>query len=72
MDEPIRRRVFEPFFTAKEPGVGMGLGLLVAYMIITQNYKGLIEVASTPGKGTCFTIRLPLTSQLGKMDRGRD
>ena len=63
MDETIRRRVFEPFFTTKEPGIGTGLGLSVSYMIITQNHKGLIEVASTPGTGTCFTVRLPLTSQ---------
>ena len=63
MDETIRRRVFEPFFTTREPGIGTGLGLSVSYMIITQNHKGLLEVASTPGNGACFTVRLPLTSQ---------
>ncbi len=60
MDETIRRRVFEPFFTTKDPGVGTGLGLSVSYTIITQNHKGLLEVASTPGVGTCFTLRLPV------------
>ena len=63
MDETIRRRVFEPFFTTREPGIGTGLGLSVSYMIITQNHKGLLEVASTPGNGACFTVRLPLTNQ---------
>jgi len=63
MDDNIRLRVFEPFFTTKEPGVGTGLGLSVAYMIITQNHKGLIEVESTPGRGTCFKVRLPLSEE---------
>jgi PAS domain S-box-containing protein len=61
MEENIRHRVFEPFFTTKEPGIGTGLGLSVSYMIVTQNHKGLIEVESTPDKGTCFRVRLPLS-----------
>ncbi len=60
MAEDIRRRVFEPFFTTKEPGIGTGLGLSVSYMIVTQNHKGLMEVESTPGRGACFRVRLPL------------
>jgi PAS domain S-box-containing protein len=60
MSDSVRRRVFEPFFTTKEPGVGTGLGLSVSYMIITQNHKGILEVASVPGQGAQFTIRLPL------------
>jgi PAS domain S-box-containing protein len=60
MTEDIRRRVFEPFFTTKEPGVGTGLGLSVSYMIVTQNHKGLMEVQSTPGRGTVFKVRLPI------------
>jgi PAS domain S-box-containing protein len=63
MVEEVRRRAFEPFFTTKEPGMGTGLGLSVSYMIVTQNHKGLMEVESKPGKGTCFRVRLPLTSQ---------
>jgi len=63
MKEEVRRRAFEPFFTTKEPGVGTGLGLSVSYMIVTQNHKGLMEVESSPGKGACFRVRLPLTSQ---------
>jgi signal transduction histidine kinase len=60
MTEDIRRRVFEPFFTTKEPGVGTGLGLSVSYMIVTQNHKGVMEVQSTPGRGTVFKVRLPI------------
>ncbi len=60
MTENIRRRVFEPFFTTKEPGAGTGLGLSVSYMIVTQNHKGIMEVQSTPGRGTVFTVRLPI------------
>ncbi|HOI16107.1 MAG TPA: PAS domain S-box protein, partial [Geobacteraceae bacterium] len=64
MPEDVRRRVFEPFFTTKEPGMGTGLGLSVSYMIVTQNHKGLMEVESKPGKGACFTVRLPLSNSV--------
>jgi PAS domain S-box-containing protein len=61
MGEDIRHKIFEPFFTTKPVGVGTGLGLSVAYFIITNNHGGTIEVESQPGKGTRFTIRLPYT-----------
>ncbi|MCE5992662.1 ATP-binding protein [Pseudomonas sp. KCA11] len=60
MPEGVRKRTFEPFFTTKEIGQGTGLGLSVSYFIITNNHKGQMEVQSTPGQGTCFTLRLPL------------
>ena len=60
MSENVRKRTFEPFFTTKEIGQGTGLGLSVSYFIITNNHKGQMEVQSTPGQGTCFTLRLPL------------
>ncbi|WP_414875085.1 MULTISPECIES: sensor histidine kinase [unclassified Pseudomonas] len=62
MSENVRKRTFEPFFTTKEIGQGTGLGLSVSYFIITNNHKGQMEVQSTPGQGTCFTLRLPLAS----------
>ncbi len=58
--EEVRKRVFEPFFTTKPVGSGTGLGLSVSYMIITNNHKGSMEVESTPGVGSVFTIRLPI------------
>lgn len=62
MSESVRKRIFEPFFTTKEVGQGTGLGLSVSYFIITNNHKGQMEVQSTLGQGTCFTLRLPLAS----------
>ncbi len=60
IDEQTRRRIFEPFFTTKKIGVGTGLGLSVAYEIVTKGHRGMIAVRSKPGKGSCFTIKLPL------------
>ncbi|SDS84084.1 multi-sensor signal transduction histidine kinase [Pseudomonas asplenii] len=67
MSESIRKRTFEPFFTTKEIGQGTGLGLSVSYFIITNNHKGQMEVQSTLGQGTCFTLRLPLASNQAQL-----
>lgn len=64
MPESVRKRTFEPFFTTKEIGQGTGLGLSVSYFIVTNNHKGQMEVHSTQGVGTCFTLRLPLENSL--------
>ncbi|QWR76487.1 sensor histidine kinase [Candidatus Magnetomonas plexicatena] len=57
MDPDDVERVFEPFFTKK--GKGTGLGLFITYNIV-KNYKGDITIESAPGTGTTFTITLPL------------
>ena len=62
MSREVARRVFEPFFTTREPGRGTGLGLSVSYFIITATHKGAIAVQARPDRGTAFVVRLPLRS----------
>ncbi len=59
IDPAIRDRIFDPFFTTKAPGAGTGLGLSISYGIV-QDHGGWIEVASEAGKGTSFTVNLPI------------
>ena len=60
MDEETRKHIFEPFYTTKAVGQGTGLGLFVSYYVVVEKHGGTLAVESSPGKGTCFTIRLPL------------
>ncbi len=64
MDSHMQQHIFEPFFTTRKVGSGIGLGLSVAYFIITENHKGSLTVQSEPGLGTTFIISLPINSRL--------
>ena len=58
MSDKIRARIFEPFYSTRVGARGMGLAL--SYFIITDIHKGNINVKSREGKGTVFTIDLPV------------
>ncbi|MGV0028380.1 hybrid sensor histidine kinase/response regulator [Phormidesmis priestleyi] len=71
MNETVQQQVFEPLFTTKPPGRGTGLGLSIARQIIEEKHEGKLHCVSTLGKGTEFSIELPLTHLAPEMRRSR-
>lgn len=60
MNEAIKAKIFQPFFTTKPTGEGTGLGLSLAYDIVTKGHGGTLEVESVECEGTTFTVKLPI------------
>jgi two-component system, NtrC family, sensor kinase len=61
MSDEVRARLFEPFFTTKAVGRGSGQGLPLVRAVVIDQHHGSINCSSEPGKGTTFTIRLPVS-----------
>jgi PAS domain S-box-containing protein len=61
--EHVRHKIFEQFFTTKEVGRGSGQGLALARQIIVDNHGGTLSFTSEVGKGTTFTLRLPVDGE---------
>jgi two-component system, cell cycle sensor histidine kinase and response regulator CckA len=66
MSEEVQRRVFEPFYTTKAPGLGTGLGLATVYGV-AKRHGGAVEVHSQVGKGSCFRVLLRSSDQRGDL-----
>ena len=64
MSEQVRAQIFNPFFTTKPVGDGVGLGLAMSYQIVVANHHGTIRCQSSLGTGTRFVIDIPLTLKL--------
>lgn len=62
LPDTVKARIFQPFFTTKPTGQGTGLGLSLAYDIVTKGHGGTLEMESAEGKGTEFTLRLPVSN----------
>ncbi len=64
ISEEDKKKIFDPFYTTKPEGVGTGLGLSIARDIIVGQHQGKLEVESTVGEGACFTIRIPISTEI--------
>ena len=71
IDLEERARIFEPFYTTKKEGKGVGLGLSMVYGIIRE-HQGTIDVDSEPGKGSQFRLTLPSGMELVDNSEGEN
>jgi signal transduction histidine kinase len=67
----VKAKIFNPFFTTKPAGEGTGLGLSMSHDIIVKQHGGTIDVESSPGEFTEFTILLPRKSNFSDKSGGQ-
>ena len=60
MPESVKEKIFQPFFTTKPTGSGTGLGLSLAYDIVTKGHSGTLKVESKEGEGSEFVVKFQL------------
>ncbi len=60
MNETVKQRLFNPFFTTKSVGKGTGMGLAISYQIVVERHGGSLQCFSSPGEGTEFAIAIPV------------
>lgn len=66
--EEIRHKIFDLFFTTKEPGKGTGQGLAISHSVIVEKHKGTLTLETEEGKGTTFVIGLPIKADPANND----
>jgi signal transduction histidine kinase len=69
MNEKTCAKLFDPFFTTKPIGKGTGLGLSISYQIVVERHQGSLCCQSVPGRGTKFTIGLPIYHETQEIER---
>ncbi|HAZ44959.1 MAG TPA: sensor histidine kinase [Cyanobacteria bacterium UBA11369] len=60
MNENVKQRLFNPFFTTKSVGKGTGMGLAISYQIVVERHGGSLQCFSSPGEGTELAIAIPV------------
>ena len=71
MDETIRSRIFDPYFTTKEPGKGTGMGLAIVHGIV-HNLGGAVDCQSRPGEGSLFEVLLPTVREAAATEASQE
>jgi signal transduction histidine kinase len=71
LTEEVRQHLFEPFFTRRRSGQGTGLGLSITYRIVAEHGGQIIVHSAGVGKGSRFTVTLPLRQSLSQLARAQ-